>query len=73
MDAGTGDLTGGSTYSVLEVKMHRMNSTMNFSYPHPSDHEKMAEINHNSTHEQFNATVKLCRYNNVAPSHIIIA
>jgi hypothetical protein len=29
----------GSTSSVLEDKMQRINSTINFSHPHPSDRE----------------------------------
>jgi hypothetical protein len=39
----------GSTFSVLEVKMHRINSMVNFSHPHPSDHEQRAKIDCNST------------------------
>jgi hypothetical protein len=45
-----------SESSALEIKMQRMNNTVNFSCPYPSDHEKMTEIDQNSTHEQCSAT-----------------
>jgi hypothetical protein len=47
----------GSTSSD-EVKMQRINSTMNFSRPHPSDLEQRAEMDHNSTREQCRDTVE---------------
>jgi hypothetical protein len=44
--------------SVLEVKIQRMDNTMNFSRPHLSSREQRVEIDCNRAYEQCNDAAK---------------